>query len=136
MIALVVLTSWAHAQPSGDLVPPITEIRHPRYEDANGVPVPWKSVRELARRTDAARRVRARRAGRTVLRLAFAGATVAELYGVNRLANERNIWALPLGIQAASTATIGVLLWTSTPRYVREDRALLLSGANAVLVPR
>ena len=118
------------------LTPPIVEVRHPRYEDANGVPVTWREVRQLARGSDAARRVRSRRVGRTVLRIAFAGVTAAEIYGSARLANENNIWALPLGIQAASTGAVGVLLWTAAPRYQQEDRALLLRGANSVLTPR
>lgn len=133
LTGLITGLAAAQAAPDLGLTPPLSEVRHPRYEDANGVPVTWKQVKQLAKGTDALKRVRARRAGRTVLHIAFAGATVAEVYGVSRLSAEQNIWAVPLGLQAASTGVVGILLWTSTPRYVQEDRAILLRGANAMI---
>ena len=93
----------------------------------------WRDVRKIARGTDAARYVRSRRRGRTLLRAVFAGATAVEVWGTWQLVRRDNFLALPLGAQAASTGAVAILLWTSGPQQRREDRALLLSGANGVL---
>ncbi|HHO49409.1 MAG TPA: hypothetical protein ENK18_00725 [Deltaproteobacteria bacterium] len=113
---------------------PIEEISHPRYEDGAHRPVAWGEVRSLARGSEAARRVRARRLGRTVLRVTFAGVTGLEVAATWSLARDDNFAALPLGAQAGMTGLCAVLLWTSLPQQRLEDRALLLHGANQVLV--
>ncbi|MBX2796452.1 MAG: hypothetical protein KTR31_02250 [Myxococcales bacterium] len=128
------LWSSTGASASEPLRGPIEAIEHPRYEDANGVPVHWREVMRLARGSEARRRVRSRRFGRTVLRVVFAGATTLEAYGAWRLNEQGSPFAIPLGVQASMTGAAGVLLWTST-RQRAEDRALILRGANSVLVP-
>lgn len=136
IVALLSILSAGADEPPRELTPPISEVRHPRYQDANGVPLHWRDVRRLSRGSDAHRQVQSRRLGRNVLRVLFVGASTAEWWGVSRLARDENLWALPLGVQAGSTTAVATLLFTATPRYVQEDRALLLKGANAVLVPR
>ncbi len=126
MIAL--LTSLSLAQ-----VPPFEEVDHPSYRDAAGQPLDWSRIRELAAQSDARRRVRRRRLGRNVLRFAFAGLTAVEVWGTVQLANRGNYLAVPLGVQAAATGAAAVLLWTQAPGDRREDRAILVEGAESVL---
>ena len=138
---LLVVGLWASIAPASagaveGVRGPLEEIAHPTYRDANGTVLDWGDVREIARRSDAIRRVRRRRLGRTVLRTVFAGATAVEAWGTWRLAQQRNYLALPLGAQAASSGIVTVLLFTSAPQAVREDRAIVLRGANQVLGSR
>lgn len=128
---LLLSVAFAGADP---LRAPIEEIAHPRYVDAADRPVTWREVRGLARSSDAARRVRARRLGRTVLRVTFAGVTGLEVAAAWSLARNDNYAAVPIGAQAGMTGLCAVLLWTSMPQQRIEDRALLLHGANQVLV--
>jgi len=132
------LAALASATPSSDppLVPPFEEVDHPTYEDANGQPVDWARIRKLAARTDARRRVRQRRLGRNALRFAFAGVTALEVWGTVRLAERGNYLAVPLAVQAASTGAVAILLWTQMPGDRREDRAILVGGAERVLETR
>ncbi len=117
-------------------VAPIREVEHPRYVDAAGAELTWGDVRELARDTDARRKVTQRRVGRTLLRSVFAGATAVEVWGATELARRDNyLWA-PLAGQAALTGACAVLLWTRAPGERLEDRALLLNGLNASLRTR
>ena len=109
---------------------PITELDHPRYLDALGEPVSWSEVRSLSADTGALGQVRRRRLGRTVLRLTFAVATVAEVWGTVELARQRNWAAYPLAAQASLTGLCEVLLWTRAPQDWREDRALVLGAVN------
>ncbi len=106
------------------------ELEHPTYRDAAGTVLRWRHVRQLARGTDGARRVRARRWGRTVLRVLFAGVTAVEVWGTWQLARQENYLALPLGAQAASTGLVATLLWTGAPQQRREDRALIVQSVN------
>lgn len=127
---LAALVSWAAAQ---ELRPPIREIDHPRYADASGRPLHWREVKDLARGSDALGQVRRRRAGRTVLRVLFAGTAGVEVWGTYQLARRDDWVALPLGVQTAATSLAAVLLWTNLPSQVLEDRALVVEGANGVL---
>ena len=130
MIAFV--ASLATAQPT--VVPPFEEVSHPRYQDAEGQPIDWARIRELAASSDARRQVRQRRLGRNVLRFSFAGLTALEVWGTVRLANRGNFLAVPLAVQASATGLAAVLLWTQAPGDRREDRAILIHGAESVLV--
>ncbi|MEO0603540.1 MAG: hypothetical protein AAF211_19025 [Myxococcota bacterium] len=129
MIAL--LASLGVAQ-----VPPFEEVEHPTYRDATGQPIDWARIRELAASSDARRRVRRRRLGRNALRFAFAGVTALEVWGTVQLARRDNFLAVPLGVQAAATGAAALLLWTQAPGDRREDRAILIKGAESVLVER
>ncbi|MEN0061426.1 MAG: hypothetical protein AAGA48_04700 [Myxococcota bacterium] len=131
---LAVAALAAPPVPSDPLVPPLDEVDHPRYEDANGQPIDWREIRSLAAKSDARRRVRGRRLGRNVLRFSFAGLTALEVWGTVRLANRGNFFAVPLAVQAAATGGAAILLWTQMPGDRREDRAILLNGAESVLV--
>ena len=126
---LAVALAWAQEPLRG----PLQEVEHPLYKDAEGKPVTWREVKDLARGSDAMRRVRSRRLGRTVLRFTFLGVTGVEAWGTVRLAQQRNYLAPLLGVQTASTGLCAVLLWTSAPNLRREDRAMILDGANGVL---
>ncbi len=129
---IVVLFSLAAgAEP---LRAPIEEVGRARYVDGTGRDVTLQEVRALARGTDAGKQVRSRRLGRTVLRLAFAGVTGVEVAATWSLAKQENFIAVPLGAQAGMTGLCAALLWTSLPQQRVEDRALLLKGANHVLV--
>ena len=133
---LVAAEASAQALPSTGsqleaLVAPITEIDHPTYADGAGTPLAWRDVRDLASNTDAVRRVRGRRLGRTVLRFTFAAATAVEVWGTYELARRDNeALAGVLGAQAGLTGLAEVLMFTGIPGWRVEDRAILLSGAN------
>ena len=125
MIALLAIGS-AWAAPIG----PIEEVEHPRYVDIAGTDIAWSEIEALARGTEAARKVRRRRLGRTLLRFTFAGATALEAWGTYELARRDNHLWLPLAGQASLTGACAVLLWTSMPADRASDRALLLNGVN------
>lgn len=126
----------AMAAPPEPLLPPFEAIDHPRYQDANRQPIEWKDLRKIAARSDARKRVRSRRVARNVLRFAFAGVTAVEVWGTVRLARRGNFFAIPLGVQASATGAAAILLWTQMPGDRREDRAILLEGAESVLERR
>ena len=56
----------------------LRELDHPSYVDEAGTVLPWVDVKALAAPTDALGQVRARRAGRTALKVGFAAATALE----------------------------------------------------------
>jgi hypothetical protein len=118
-----------------EIVAPLSEVNHPVYEDAAGAQVRWPDVKRLARGTDERGRVTRRRWGRTVLGLAFAGATAVEVWGGVQIAqSERNQWlAYPVFAQAAFTGACAVLTFGRMPGDIREDRALILNAVNAKL---
>ena len=91
----------------------------------------WSDVRALSANTGALGQVRRRRVGRTVLRLTFAAATVAEVWGTAELARRGRWTAYPLAAQASLTGLCEVLLWTRAPHDWIEDRALVLGAANS-----
>ena len=110
--------------------PPISEIDHPQYVDAAGMPVAWRDVKVLAKGTEERRIVRQRKFGRTVLRIGFAGATALEVWGGVKLAQDDSPVAIPLLIQAAFTGTCAILSWTRLPGDQREDRAMIVNAVN------
>lgn len=114
---------------------PITELDHPRYLDAAGEPVDWRQIRAWSADTGALGQIRRRQLGRTLLRLTFAAATVAEVWGVVQIARRteepRNRWPMyPLAAQASLTGLCEVLLWTRMPGDRVEDRAFVLGAVN------
>lgn len=109
---------------------PITELDHPNYLDAAGEPVSWSQIRAWSADTGALGRVRRRRLGRTVLRVAFAAATVAEVWGTTELARHGHWTAYPLAAQASLTGLCEVLLWTRLPQDRIEDHALVVDALN------
>lgn len=110
---------------------PVRELEHPRYLDADDVPIPWSDVSRAARRTDVMKGIRKRRLGKNALRVVFTAATVAEGYGTVRLVENESDWAWALGAQAGLTGLATVLLFTEIPRNRRIERAEMLSAANA-----
>jgi len=126
---------WAVAM-AGDavMVAPLREDDHPTYLDAADQVVTWPQVRDLARQTDAMRRVRRRRTGRGVLRALFTGAAAAETWATVELVNNDNDWAWVMGAQTGFTALAAGLLWADIPRGRRIDRARMLEATNAYLL--
>jgi len=110
--------------------PPISEIDHPRYVDAAGMPVAWRDVKSLAKGTEERRIVSQRKVGRAVLRVGFAAATAVEVWGGVKLAQNDSPVAIPLLIQAAFTGTCAILSWTRMPGDKREDRAMIVNAVN------
>lgn len=125
------MIAWALAAEASEIVAPITEVDHPSYADSAGTPLDWREVRSLAADTDALRRVRQRRLGRTVLRFTFAAVTAVEAWGAYELARDEQVLAYPLAAQAGLTGLCEVLMFTGIPSWRIEDRAILLSGANS-----
>lgn len=111
--------------PTGDL----RELDHPRYVDEAGVVYGWDDVRALSDPA-ALHRVRDRRLGRAVLKVVFAGATAAEVWGTVALVDRGSILAGPLGLQTAFTGAAAVLLWAREPSDVRRDRAIVVDAVN------
>ncbi|MCA9494661.1 MAG: hypothetical protein KC621_32255, partial [Myxococcales bacterium] len=111
----------------------LRELDHPSYVDEAGTVLPWVDVKALAAPTDALGQVRARRAGRTALKVGFAAATALEAWGTWELARRDSLVAIPLGIQTGFTGLCEVLLWTRIPEDRRRDRAIVLDAANARL---
>jgi len=111
--------------------PPISEIEHPRYVDATGMPLGWRDVRSLAKGTEERRLVSRRKVGRFVLPLTFAGATALEVWGGVKLAQDDSPVAIPLLLQAAFTGTCAILSVTRIPGDRREDRALIVNAVNS-----
>ncbi len=130
---LSVALSQAPVTQEAQRVAPIEVVKHPRYEDAAGAEVPWSEVRQLARTTGAIGRVRRRRVGRTVLRIALASVTALEVWGTLELARRDSYLAAPLGAQAGVTGLAAILMWTRMPSDLQSDRAELLEAANARL---
>lgn len=130
---LLVATSWLGVALAQDvsLRPPVRELDHPRYLDADDVPLPWHDVARAARRTDVMKGIRKRRLGRNTLRVVFTGAAIAEGYGTMRLIENESDWAWVLGAQAGLTGLAGALLWSEIPRARRIERAQMLNAANA-----
>ncbi len=128
--------AWAADGP-GDVPPawslPLREDQHPRYLDVRDQPVRWSEIRPIARETDVMRRVRKRRLGRSVLRVLFTSAAVAEGYGTVHLIQRESDWAWVVGAQTGFTALAAGLLWADIPRSRRIDHAEMLDAANAYL---
>ena len=127
MIALLAVV-WA-AEPT----PPIRMTDGPALLDADDRPVAWSAVRDIARETDAMRRVRGRRVGRAALRVLFTGAAAAEVWATTELVQADSDWAWAMGAQAGFTGLAAGLLWADIPRSRRVDRAEMLDAANAWL---
>jgi hypothetical protein len=125
--------AFAADRPDLEIVAPLSEVDHPVYEDASGAQLRWPEVKRLARGTDEKGLVTRRRWGRTVLGLAFAGATAFEVWGGVQIAqSEKNQWlAYPVFAQAAFTGACAVLTFGRMPGDVREDRAILVNAVNA-----
>ncbi len=138
LLALGALTASAEEGASAGEAPArpvgvLRELDHPAYVDEAGAVLTWDEVRGFAEDTDAPRRVRERRLGRAALRLGFAVATAAEVWGTYELARNDSLVAVPLGVQAGFTGLCEVLLWARIPEDRRRDRAIVLDAANARL---
>jgi len=134
-VILLAGLAFAADRPTTDIVAPLSEVDHPVYEDATGTTYRWPEVKALARGTDERGLVRRRRFSRVLLGLAFAGATVVEVWGGVEIAqSEQSQWlAYPVFAQAAFTGACAVLTFTRMPGDVREDRAIIVNAVNAKL---
>ena len=133
MIWLAAVAFADDPPPVDPIRPPVKEIDFPRYVDAVGTPLTWDQVREMSAGTDALARIRARRVGRTAVRLMFLSATAVEIWGTAQLAQEGR-WTAPLlGVQAGFTGLCGVLSITSAPHDIQADHAIVLDAVNGAL---